>query len=244
MTWAHIVAEAKRRPQLTIITGAAVILIGWLVISSAWTSHRVDRAVTLAQSQQVLIDRLATELDSARAQGAKVPTPEVVAAGVPGPAEVSPPVTVAPGIPGERGEAGSAGLPGATGATGGKGDTGATGDTGLSGAQGEAGAIGPKGPQGDPGATGANGADGAEGPSGPTGASGPGGPQGEPGVAGPDGPQGVQGVQGDQGPQGIQGEPGLPGTAEGEVRTFTFLGITYQCTVTNGRCDFQPQGAP
>jgi hypothetical protein len=186
----------------------------------------VELLVADGQARQALIDSLAQTVEAAKQQGADVPSPEEVAAEVPG-AEVSPAGpqgergSVGPvgpqGPPGRQGEPGEPGTPGAAGVAGAAGATGATGDTG---AQGEPGQQGAPGAQGVPGPQGAPG----PGPSdaqvlaavqafcamnagcvGPAGPAGPAGPQGEPGPQGPVGPEGPVG------PAGPQGEPGEDG---------------------------------
>lgn len=241
MTWAHIKDEARRNPRLTAVTAAAVVLVAWLVVSSAWSSHRADKVIGLAQSQQLLIDRLATELDDARKQGAVVPTPEQVAAAVPGGAEVSPPVSIAPGIPGERGEAGSVGEVGATGATGEAGRPPTDAEIASAVAlycaggacRGEGGPGGLQGPQGDPGigVAGANGADGAS-------------VQGPPGPAGADGQPGADGAPGSPGADSQV--PGPPGPRGPPPSSFTFaIGpVTYVCTPTADPSAFDCQPTP
>lgn len=115
--------------------------------------------------------------------------------------------------------------------------------------EGKPGAVGPPGPQGERGETGRDGLTppcyfapticvgppGAQGISGMPGINGTNGVDGNPGtngLNGEPGPQGIQGepgVQGPQGEQGIQGSQGPQGPAV-QSFTFTFLGVTYNCT--------------
>ena len=185
-------------------------LMAWLLISSSTGSSREDSLrkrneslTNTVEAQQLLIDKLAVQLDEARAQGAAVPAPEVVAAETPG-ADVSPPEGVQgergdAGAPGEAGTSGDVGVPGLTGATGDEGAIGPRGLPGVAGADGSPGATGAAGADGVDGAPGANGSDGAD---------------GAPGAAGPTGPAGATGATG-----------GMPVTYH-----FTFNGVAYTCT--------------
>lgn len=222
------------------LSRVAVTLSALMVILGVVLVVMVKNATHDSAAKSKTVDLLVSDVEALRAQlqstgqvpVVPAPTPDIIA---------------------QRGDPGAAGPQGDPGVGGSKGDTGVQGDTGLTGGPGETGAVGqqgspgPAGPQGDPGAIGSNGADGAPGPvgaSGADGASGPAGPQGDPGASGPAGLQGDPGPAGADGQPGPQGPAGPPGTAEGTVETITIAGITFQCTVTNGVCDFQPQGAP
>lgn len=169
----------RSRPQLVVAAIAAVLLVAWMVVL-AYTNTRA------IQSQQLLIDKLATALDSAKAQGAEVPTPEQVAEAVPG-ADVSPVV----GIPGERGEAGPPGSEGLQGLPGLQGDRGpgpTEAEIDLAVANFCAARDGCRGPTGPTGPTGADGQNGINGTNGTPGADGA--PGADSQVPGPPGPQG------------------------------------------------------
>lgn len=220
----------RRRVVWTVITIGVLSSVGLSIFGAfrlADLSARGQARSRLIASQQVLIDKLASTVDAARAQGANVPTPEVVAAAVPE-AAVS-----APGAQGERGVVGPAGENGADGrpptateiadavteycsplltgpCRGSQGDPGAAGAAGVDGQS----VIGPAGVNGTDGTNGIDGAPGAQGEPGPAGV------QGDPGVAGPEGQPSV--VPGPQGP------PGPPVASF----TFTINAHNYNCQAT------------
>jgi len=121
-------------------------------------------------------------------------------------------VSPSAGPPGERGPVGPAGqtVVGPRGLPGPSGPPGPAGRDGKPGKDGAVGLQGVPGLKGDPGAT----------------------VTGPPGVKGDAGADGKDGKDGSAGPEGKQGEPGPRGeTGPAPASwTFTYLGVTYQCT--------------
>ncbi|HEY9375052.1 hypothetical protein [Streptomyces sp.] len=111
-----------------------------------------------------------------------------------------------------------------------RGPTGPAGQTvvGPRGLPGPSGPPGPAGRDGKPGKDGAVGLQGVPGLKGDPGAT----VTGPPGVKGDAGADGKDGKDGSAGPEGKQGEPGPRGeTGPAPASwTFTYLGVTYQCT--------------
>lgn len=180
----------------------AVAITTWIVVDS------VADTQSTAKSQQELIDRLAAAVDSAKAQGADVQTPEEIAGNVDG-AEVSP-----VGPQGERGDVGPPGPPGEPGPA----PTAAQVALAVSDycalrdgcavpptdseiesavtaycASHLCGTPGPAGASGSDGSAGRDGVDGTQGEPGPAGVQGP---AGSPGPAGPSGANGTNGADG------------------------------------------------
>jgi hypothetical protein len=124
-------------------------------------------------------------------------------------------VSPSAGPPGERGPVGPAGQT-VMGPRGLPGPTGPPGPAGRDGKPGKDGAVGLQGVpglKGDPGAT----------------VTGPPGAKGDAGVNGKDGQDGKDGSAGPKGEQGEPGPRGETGPAPSSW-TFTYLGLTYQCT--------------
>jgi len=233
----HVMVTHTPRRKPWLVMGAGVVVIAWLLIVTFVQIDAKYDGQKLENQQQVLIDRLATVLDEAIAQGANVASPEAIAAGVEG-ATVS-----GIGPQGERGEAGPTGPPGEEGD---RGPQGVTGDVGAQGVAGPPGPQGDPGPTGAPGSSGSNGTDGAPGSlgavglQGEIGAQGPAGPSGAQGDPGPAGAQGDPGAAGPAGAPGADGAPGAPATTEGLVFTQINNGVLESCTVIAGVCNFQP----
>jgi collagen triple helix repeat protein len=193
------------RKTLTLLVALAVVCLVAIGVSMLRSSDRDDRLASQIGSQQLLIDRLAVQIDAAIDQGASVVEPDVIAAAVPD-AEVT-----TTGPQGDRGDAGA---------------TGATGDPGV-GVGPTAAEIGAaidvycqarngcltvlsqpeivaavtvycatvdcRGPPGEPGPAGGSGIQGVSGPAGQNGADGTPGTPGAPGAAGADGAPGAPG---------------------------------------------------
>lgn len=224
-----------RHVMLWYVIPAYLLLVLLAASYGLYMVHSRNDATATATAQQALTNKLAAEIDQARAQGADVKPPEQVAQSTPG-ADVAPknPTT------GDRGDAGPVGPAGEPGTPGTPGPTGATGATGASATtdmvdqavsdycdshnncqptidqaallravtaycDANNNCVGPEGPVGATGSTGIQGDPGATGATGDTGATGATGPQGDPG------PQGLPGVQGPQGDPGIQGDTGTQG---------------------------------
>lgn len=212
-----------RRAWRMLVTaiGVVVLVVGLGTIVNISQNREIHQLNTENDSQQELIDKLSGVVDSARDQGASVPTPEAIASTVDGPAQ---PSEVGP--QGERGEVGPPGPEGPAGPTGPTGPPGPTGEPGSTGAGGDT-ITGPAGPAGQDGVNGQNGTDGSDGSDGAMGPAGPAGPAGADGPGPTEdqvaaaiaawcaprndcvGPQGAEGPPGPAGPSGPQGPPGI-----------------------------------